>query len=148
MAGSDPRFDPNVFRTNIRFAMRMGMPEDATKGVTFRFGKTKTWPSGAALDQDGNPFDPTLSAIVTEPDPVQIPVGVEFSQASPEELPVGQFVGSKVVLTMLDEDYEEVKLAKEVTIDGDDYIIRYEEPPIGLFDVTVHRFVCTSKDES
>lgn len=148
MAGSHPSFDAAQFRESIKFAMDMGLPSDPTQRATFRFRKTTSWPPGTRLDQEGNAIDPNVSPIVSEPDPVQISCAVEFSQASPEELPVGQIVQAKATITVLDVDYEKVQGAVEVDLGGDRYVIRYEEPPVGLFEVTVHRLVCYAKDEN
>lgn len=148
MAGTDSRFDASAFRDAVHFAMNMGLPQTESERATFHFRGVKTWPPGTVLDQDGTPINPNISPTTVTPDPVQIPCAVEFSQAKPDELPAGQFIPTKATVTILDEDYPQVKDAIEVELNGDRYAIRYTPPSMGLFEVTVYQFICFAKDES
>lgn len=150
MAGTDARFNAGQFRDAIRFAMQMGAPNKTQDKATFLFKKTRTWPPGTRLDQEGRPFDPTVTPVLTGKDPVVLDnVAVEFAPARPEEVEVGNFRPTKVELTLLDEDWELVKDAIEVSLEGGDrYAISYEKPVNGLFEVDVHTFVAFARDES
>lgn len=148
MAGSDPGFDSDAFRTAVRFAMTMGSPTLTADKATFRFRKTRTFPTGTRLDQEGNPLDPTVAATTVEPTPVVMDnVAVEFQTADPQELPVGNFRPTKAVLTLLDEEWATVSDAIEVELGGDTYMIGYVHPPLGMFDVTVIQLSCFGINE-
>ena len=148
MAGSDPRFNPVQFRDAITFAMNMGLPTDDSESATFHFRKTKQFPTGTRLDQDGNPLDPNVLPVVERPEPVKVPCAVEFSPAGLDERPVGAFKPTKAVITILDVHWPQVQDAIEVELGGDRYVISYTEPPIGLFEVTVYRMVCFARQET
>lgn len=148
MAGTDPRFDAAAFRQNITFAMEMGLPNDPDDQPTFFFKRQKQWPSGTVLDQEGNALDPNVAPVYVNPAPVKVPCAVELETGTIEEISVGQFVSTRMIITLLDEHYDTVKNAIAVEHSGDRYKIRYERPKLGLFDVNVHQFVCTAEDES
>lgn len=147
MAGSNPAFDPDAFRTAIQNTMNMGLPTTTSEQPTFHFAKVKSYPVGTALDEDGLPFDPTITPSVSTPPSKRVPCAVEFTPVNSDELPIGTLRKTRATLTLLDEDYKKVKDAIEVSLGGDRYIISYVEPPLGLFEVSVYRFVCYAKDE-
>ena len=152
MAGTDPGFDADAFRDAIRFAMSMGAPEDTTKRVTFRWTEQKSY---TRADSGGKPWNFNEVPVATEEyDDVQVDCAVEFGArpASIRDTTIGQFDPSLVTVTVLDEQYEEI-MANDVmpdliVIDGNEYEISFLEPPIGLFEVTVYRFVAEARDES
>ena len=147
MAGTQDGFSASDFRTNIRFAMNMAFPNATAEQPTFKFEKTYTYPVGTKLDADGRPLDASVSASVSQPSDVTVPVAVEISDARPDETPVGTRRKVKAVLTILDEDYDQVKTAHRVLLGGDEYIISHVLPPIGLFDATIYQMVCYAVDE-
>lgn len=148
MANSYSGFNPATFRDGITFAMNMGMANNAADKVTFYFERVRTYPLGTALDENGDPYDASIAPTETEPTPVVIPVAVEFAPATTDELPVGVLQHTKLTLTILDTNWPDVEDAIEVGIGDDRYIIEYEKPVIGMFDVDVHQLVCFAKDES
>jgi hypothetical protein len=148
MAGTNPAFDATTFRDGIRFAMNMGLPSNVADRPTFYFTSTVTYPLGTPLDENGVPFDPTVAPSVTTPPFVRVPCAVETSIALADELPVGMFRKAKATLTLLDQDYQLVKDATEVSLGGDRYVISDSEPPLGMFDVTIYRLICFGKDEA
>lgn len=147
MATSNPAFDPAVFRTAIQNTMNMGLPTTVSEQPTFYFAKTRSYPVGTALDEDGLPFDPTITPTITSPPAKRVPCAVEFTPVETDELPVGTLRKTKATLTLLDEDYKKIKDAIEVALGGDRYIISYLAPPLGLFEVTVYQLICYGKDE-
>lgn len=148
MAGSDPRFDPDRFRDAIKFAMRMGAPEDETKRVTFRWNKVASYNNA---DPAGRPYawDSTPVAEFDHPD-VLIDCAVDFSArpAGTRDTPIGQFDTSTIAITVLDSDIETISGADLVVIDGDTYEIKFIGPPTGLFDVTIFTIYAEARDES
>lgn len=150
MAGSDPRFDANAFRTNIRFAMTMGLPNTVAERATFRWTVVRTF---AKDDASGAPLDwgTTATTTVTNPD-VQVECAVEFGVAAAENTNVGTFDTSRAVITVLDEEFALLTvnnvLADRVLLGGNTYEVDYVGPPLGLFDVTVYQIYCKAPDES
>ena len=150
-------FDAQAFRDAIQFSMQMGAAPEGADQATFIFrsvGPATYWKNGVEvtpaprLDQDGKPLDPDIE--VRQPAPVEMKVdcAVEFFQASPDELPTGNFLPTKAVLTLLDQDYAKVKGCLDVRLGGDRYRLGYEVPPMGLFDVGIHQLVFFALDES
>lgn len=141
-------FDAEEFRRQIRNTMIMGLPVDEAERPTFRWSVKRSY---AVKDDSGNPYNfssPPIS-VETRAD-VQVPVSVDFSARSSlgSKLPVGDVENSKVVVTVLDVDYEEIKTADQIICGGDTYSIDFVAPSVGLFAVTVYEIHATSIDES
>lgn len=150
---SDPRadaFSAAEFRDNIRFAMRMGLPETESERCTFRWTTERTY---ATADSGGNPYDfgAEPETTVTHAD-VLVPAAVEFSGGvsggSTNGTGVGTFFPTRATITLLDEDYAEVEGADIVLLGGNTYTVKYVGPPLGLFDVTVYQIFCQAASES
>lgn len=158
MAGTDSRFDSGRFNEAIRFAMGMGAPVRPEDRATFYFRRKRTYPAGTRLDQEGKPLNSSVQAEYVEPDPLVLEhVAIESNVASPEELPVGARIPTRVVITMLADEYQQIKtraaegseeFAYEVELGGDRYRIGYRPPPLALFDAGVHQLVCFAMEES
>ena len=158
MAGTDSRFNRARFEDAVRFAMRMGAPTRPEDRATFHFRTKRVYPSGTRLDQEGKPLNPSVSAEYVRPDPLMLEeVAIEFDQATPDELPVGVRIPTRVTITLLDDEYQAIKeraeegneeFAYEVEVGGDRYRIAYRTPPLALFDSGVHQLVCHAMEES
>lgn len=156
MAGANPSFDAATFRDGILTAMRMGAPPEVSQRATFLFrrGAQRYFRDGEEippprLDQEGKPLDPTIRVeSVPAREPLQTDCAVEFESATADEVPVGNFRPAKVVITLLEEEYEQVQDAIEVRLGGDVYVIGYQRPPMGLFQVGVRQFVAFARDET
>lgn len=154
MAGSDGRFDAGAFRDAIRFAMTMGLPQSTQERATFQWDTQRTF---QRPDSGGSPYDWTATATttITYPD-VQIPVAVESpggAQAGTmDDTPVGQFDIQRVIITILDQDFEEIVvggvMANRVLLGETPYEIDFVAPPLGLFEVTVYQLHAKAVDES
>lgn len=150
-------FDGEGFRNAIRFAMQMGTPVDPDRRPIFikpPIVATTYWKNDVELvdaprlDGDGIPLDPNVE--VREGADVQVSVdcAIEVERADAEEGPVGMFVPTKLVVTLLDDQYAEVDGAREMLYNGDRYLFGYEPENNGLFDVGVHTMVFYPQDES
>lgn len=158
MAGTDRRFPRQRFEESIKFAMRMGSPVRPEDRATFHFKVKRVYPSGTRLDQEGKPLNPSIRAEYVTPDPLVLEeVAVEFEKASPDELPVGVRIPTRVVITLLDEQYQAIKaraaegseeFAYEVELGQDRYRIGYRPAPMALFDSGVHQLVAYAMEES
>lgn len=151
MAGTDSRFDAGAFRDAIRFAMTMGLPQATQERATFQWDTERIFPSP---DAGGNPYDwtATPTSTTTYPD-VQIPVAVETpGSANRDDTTIGAFDVSKVVITILDDDFTDIVvggvLANRVLLGETPYEIEYVGPPLGLFEVTVYQLYAKAVDES
>jgi hypothetical protein len=139
-------FDPDLFRSAITSAMEMGLPQQVSERVTFVWTPEKSF---AVADLEGNPYDFSGSPqTVVEKNPVSVPVSVEFNASKPDGTAIGDFGETRVILTILDIHYEQVRGADKVLIDGDTFTVDYVGPPTGLFDVTVYTLYLVSVDKT
>lgn len=136
------------FRDGVHLAMSFGQPPNAEDQPKFLFAASLTYPPGTALDQEGKPLDPTIEPTATTQNSITVPCAVEFQTATADELPVGSFRPTKATITLLDEDYVQVKDATDVVLGGDTYLIGYKPPPLGAGPVTVYQFVCFARQET
>lgn len=146
MAGNVPDFSPDGFRTAIRFAMDMGAPTDDALKATFYF-KADTATATGPLDASGVPYGP--DAVVTRRPrrKVQVTCGLEYSSGpASQRTSVGGFGGDRVVVTLLDEDYELVRGFEFVVIGGVKYRYVKDLIPRGLGTVTIHQVECAAED--
>lgn len=149
-------FDGEGFRNAIRFAMQMGTNPDADKAPIFiqkGLGRTY-WKNNVQLittprlDRDGQPYDPDIEVRREADDQIRVDCAIEVVRADAEELPVGAFRLTKLVVTLLDDQYQVVKDCRELLYNGDRYMFGYEPESNGLFDVGVYTMIFYAKDES
>lgn len=93
------------------------------------------------LDRDGRPFDPEIEVVRPEDEEISVDCAIEVQRADAEELPVGTFRPTKLVVTLLDEQYELVSDCREMVYNGDRYVYGYEPESNGLFDVGVYTII-------
>jgi len=85
---------------------------------------------------------------------IQVLCAVEWAPADPTDTAMGQFDTSRAVLTLLDEEWQEVldngggEPPDEVLLGGNTYNVKLLPPPLGLFDVTIQQISCEARDES
>lgn len=141
-------FDAEQFRTQIRNTMIMGLPPTEAERPTFRWSVQREY---AIKDDSGNPYNFSSAPLSVEAhEDVQVPCSVEFAarSAAAVSIPIGDIQNSKVVITVLDVDYEVVKSADQIVCNGDLYNIDFVAPSVGLFSVTVYEIHATAYDES
>lgn len=138
-------FDEGKFRSAIRNTMLMGMPEAVSERVVFRWTTNRQF---IHTDAQGSPLDWYSDPVsVSSHDDVEVPVALDFNPSSPVSTNLGDFDSPKAALTLLDVDYDLVKGADKVIIDGSTYEIDYVAPPQGLFGVTVYTIYIRAIDE-
>lgn len=145
-----PIIPVDVVREGIRSAMAMGMPVEEEERPTFYFDSTKVYDY---VDEAGKPFDWSVSPTVSKnPGPTRALCSWEFSaplgRQAAHETPVGQFNPTTLILTVLDEDFDEVRGFRYVTIgpSDDKWWFRFYQPAVGLGDMTVYRITCSAKE--
>lgn len=136
MAGKNSGFDPKGFRDAIKFVYNMAAPpRDADQAA---FYKPSELVYTASVDDENVPFDPATTVQRVVPPPVRVPCGVEYLDAEGQPVTFGTVTASRIVLTLLDEDYDQVKGSAYVVIGGEKYLYQRTEPPSGLFDVGLY----------
>jgi len=154
--GLPVNFPTDAFNTAIRFAMQMGAPVDPDKRPKFVFPSTgKTyWKDGvlvvnARTDRDGKPLNPEIEIRVAKPVTKQVDCAIVVERVGAGgEVAVGNFNSTRLVVTLLEEEWAEVVGCESVEYNGDLYVYAYEPENYGLFDAGVHTFIFNSKDET
>lgn len=139
-------FDAQGFRDGIRLAMEIGAAPNPADRITFHFPSQLVYNSPA--DGDHVPFDPTATVTRQEPPTVQVDCAVEYFDAENQPTSFGLLAPTRLVLTLLDEDYQRVKDCSYVVAHGDRYDYRRTEPPSGLFDVGIFVMHFTAQSET
>lgn len=146
MAQAIPGFSQDEFRAGIRLAMRMGAPPAETDQALFVFPRevTNTTPA----DEGGIPFDPAATPTLAPPRAVRVPCAVEYDDVAGRVENIGVISPSILKITLLDEEYEQVKGFQYVVIAGDKYYYRLTEPPVGMDVVAVWTVHCVAEDDT
>lgn len=139
-------FDAAVFRDAVKSTMQMGSPNSTVEKVTFRWPVQKTYQG--RTDPSGKPYSLTASVVdESTNEDVQIDCAVEFIDRTSVGSPIGEFNNPRVLITVLDEDFDAVSTATKVLIGGNTYNIQYSRP-MGLFSVTIYEIFAQAVDES
>lgn len=146
MAGTNPGFDSAAFVSGIHFAMEMGAPPDDSQRVTFYFPSVVTWDSN--VDGDNVAFDPDATPTVVGQRKVQVPCAVQYFDRDGNELAFGDVATTKLILTLLGEDYDQVKGCEYVVASGDRYNVKRQPPTMGIFNVAVNQIIADAIDEN
>lgn len=145
-AGAISGFDAEDFRRNIRAAMTVGLPPVAADQPTFIFAGDVV--NTAPADDEDVPYDASARPTVTTPASVKVPCAVEYADAAGKVENFGVIVPSKVVLTLLDEDYQLIKGFLYVVIGGDRFWYSKTETPLGLDSVGIWTVHATAEDDT
>ena len=156
--GISTSFDADLFRRAITFAEQMGTPPDSDRRPKFVkpavAGRTY-WKDGVQLDtpppmgRTGEPLDVDIE--VRTPQPVIVEdanCAIEIERVDADELPVGKFLPSKAVVTLLDIDYAKIAGCKEMTYNGDRYGSPTEPEALGMFEVGIHTIIFYAIDDT
>ncbi len=146
-SGAPSGFNAAEFREAITFAMTMGTPNNPSERATFRWSASSQFEK---QDSVNRPYNWTAPALVVAQKPdVQVPVAVKFSgSGSGTSNNVGGFDSARAILTLLDEDFIKVAGANMVLLGENVYEVRYVEPPVGLFEVTVYKIHVEALNEA
>lgn len=136
MAGFNPDFDSSEFRTGIRFAFEMGAPVEIGDQATFFFPNQLVY--NRPVDDEFTPFDPQATVTTVPPRPVKVLCGIEYQGAEGQAIVFGTVTASRLVITLLDEEYALVQGCSYVVVGGERYNYRRTEKPNGLFDVGLY----------
>lgn len=146
MAGVIPGFPAGEFRAGIRLAMSLGLPPVESDRPLFVFAPVIT--NDTPADEDGLPFDWSATPTVAAGASLRVLCAVEFDDTTGRVENMGVIVPSAVTITLLDEEYQQVKGFHYVQIGTDRYYYRTTQPPLGLDVVGVWSVTCVSEDDS
>lgn len=140
MAGKGPGFDGREFRKQIRFVMQMGAPVVTDHQATFEFPNQLVYNTADAGDFDdtGVPFNPSIPVTRVVPPTKKVPCAVEYFDAEGVVTDFGVLAPSRAVVTLLDDDYAQVKGCNAVILGGERYNYQKTEFPSALFDVGLY----------
>lgn len=144
MASGVP-FDRAAFRSGILTAMSVGLPEREADRPLFYFPAEVT--STVPVDSEDVPFDPTYTPTRSAPPPVRVDCAYEYQDREGRVMNFGVVTPSKVELTFLDAEYQQVKGFAYVVIGGVRYDYKRTAPPQGMVTETVWTVICEAEDE-
>lgn len=130
-----PGFDAAEILAGLHTAMGFGAPTRTEDQATFYLPPTNA-PQTEPTDVDGVPFDPTQKRAATTNKLVR-PCAVEFYDASGIIETFGTAYPTRIKITLLDPDYQDVKDFLFVVAGGDKYIRSKTEPPVALGSIDV-----------
>ena len=143
MAGSPRGFSASKAVAGIHAAMTFGAPSRATDQATFFIQQAVT--PAFPIDQQGVPWDPADRVTVAFTQ-VQVPVAIEFKDDAGKIEGFGVVAPVKIVLTLLDVDYQQIKNFDFVVVAGRRYLYRRTETPVALGTVDVWTVHCVAED--
>lgn len=146
MAGSVPGFDAEDVRAGLRLAMNVGLPV-ATEDQPVFYG-VPTVTNTTRADESSVPYDPASRRTVTAATGVRVPCAIEYFDNAGKIENFGVMVPTKVVLTLLDQDYAAIKGFNFVVIGGNRFFYQRTETPLALVSVGVYLIHCTAEDQT
>lgn len=158
--GIAANFPSQDVRNAFLFAMQMGKPNDVLRQVRFVKkapgrqyfkGEVEQFqpPAGTLrLDRDGRPLDPEVRIVQTPDQEVDVDVAIELTEATADEIPVGNFRPVKATVTLMTQEYALIQGSRELVYNTDRYGFAYELDATGLFDITVHTLIFYALNES
>lgn len=146
MAGRNAGFSAGEFRSAIRFVYEMAAAPLEAEQATF-YGESTLVYAGS-VDDDAIGFNPASTVVRQPAVGVRVPCGIEYFDSQGETVVFGTIAPSRVVITLLDQEYVLVKDSAYVVLGGDKYLYRRTEPPTGLFDVGLYAMTFVAENET
>lgn len=143
-----PGFDKARVSEGIYKAMGFGEPTRSADKATFFFAKNSKYADGTVVDDDQVPFDPDVRPTVSSLPSKQVACVIEFFDRTDRTETFGVVAPSRVQITLLDPEYQQVKGFSFVVAGGDKYIYHSTEPPVALASIDVWTVWANSQDES
>lgn len=140
-----PSFDAARVAEGLHRAMGFGEPTRAEDKVTFYFNARSH--RDESTDEDGVPFDPDQRPTRSTTSKV-VPCVVEYQDRAAKVETFGTVVPARVLVTLIDEDYQEIKAFTHLKAGGDVYWRSTIEPPIALGSIDVWTLICLAEGES
>ena len=142
-----PSFDQARVLDGLRRAMGFGEPTRPEDKVTFYFNARSE--ATGPVDEDGIPFDPGDRTVnLREHDTKTVDCTVEYQDRAPKAETFGVMVPARVILTLLDPDWQQVKDFAYVKAGGDIYHRSTVMPPVALGSIDIWSVICVAEGES
>lgn len=143
-------FPSDTFRTNIEFAMTMGLPNEVENRPTFRWLTSGEFTPG---DPSQLPYDWTATPETSSPaqiDDFQVLCGVQYLGASEEGTVIGVEEAVQARITLLDTQYQQLmawggRWPDQVILAGSLFNVNYTTHQ-ALFDVDVYEMFLVAED--
>jgi hypothetical protein len=146
MAGTLPGFNPDEVRAGLHLAMQVGLPPIPDDQPKFYFAAAATTDDNT--DGQGTPLSWQAARVDAPAKPVvSVPCAIEYLDDAGAESGYGYTASSQLVLTFLDEDYEQVKGFSHVLIAGNTYRYQKTQPPVGLLEIGIWQVHVRTADE-
>lgn len=145
-----PGFDEASIKAGLYKAMGFGEPTRTEDKAWFYFPVNRASdPTDSPKDQDGVPFDPTVPVATTPRKArVQAACAVEYVDAGESLESFGDIKATRIKITVLDPEYQQIKGFAYVVAGGDKYVRTSVEPPVALGSIDVWTLWCTAEDET
>ena len=142
-----PSFNEARVLEGIKKAMGFGEPTRVEDKVTFYFN-ARSEPTGE-VDEEGVPFDPEDRTTNTRAgESMVVDCAVEYQDRAPQTETFGVYIPARIILTLLDPDWQQVKDFTHVKAGGDIYHRSTVEPPVALGSIDVWSVICLAEGES
>jgi hypothetical protein len=139
-------FNADAVRAGLRLAMQVGLPTVTGDQPTFYM--PRTWTATETVDAEGVPFDPAYRPTYARLAAVKVPCAIEYHDAEGKMTGFGEVAPSRIVLTLLDQDFAQVDGFEYVVVRGVSYSYHHMETPKGLVTVGLFRVHCQAVDEA
>lgn len=140
-------FNAEQALAGLKRAMGFGEPTRAADKVTFYFNARSV--AAGTVDEDGIPFNPTDRITNTRAaEAVVVDCALEYEDRAAKAETFGVIVPARVVLTLLDPDWQLVKDFAYIKAGGDTYHRSSVEPPVALGSIDVWSVLCVAEGES
>ena len=133
-----PNFDASAVRAGLRLAMQVGLPVITDDQPTFFMPAAVTGDGAHTLDQGGTPFDPAYRPTLVKPAGIRVPCSMDYKDAAGNLVAMGSVSATGMVLTLLDEDYVQVKGFDYCVVAGIRYNYQRTDRPQGLVSVGIY----------
>lgn len=140
-----PGFDKAAVLAGLRTAMGFGAPTRTEDRATFYLPKTEA-ETPAAEDLATVPFDPDVRRTASTRK-VQVACAVEFYANGQLVESWGAANADRILVTLLDPEYQQVKNFSYVVAGGDKYIRSRTQPPVALGSIDVWQVWADAENE-
>jgi hypothetical protein len=93
------------------------------------------------------PFNPVIPVTRVTPPTKKVPCAVEYFDAEGVMTDFGMVAPSRAVITLLDQDYQQVVGCSAVLLKGERYVYSKTEFPSALFDVGLYAMHFTAEND-
>lgn len=138
-----PGWDEARVKDGLHKAMGFGEPTRPADQATFHLPGQQDPVDG---NSEGVPWDPAVKRIDKGTNK-RVACAVEFQDTLGQAVSAGDIQATQVVVTLLDEEYQQIKGFDYVVAGGDKYYYRLTDPPVALGSIDVWTVRARALDE-